>query len=229
MFFFIILQAFDNNRIKTIKMKTIIQILLAIVALVLVYFIYKGIQDPIEFEKVKDARYEKTIERLKDIRKAQLAFKDVNGRFTGSWDTLINFVKHDSLRNVRKIGELTDSMIEQGLTERRAMREGLIIRDTIRESVLETLFGDSFDPESLKYVPVPDTTAEFTLGANVIVTGSGIKVPVFEAKAHNNIILRGLDRQYVINMNEERRLNERYPGLKVGSLTEAVNNSGNWE
>ncbi|WP_372948508.1 hypothetical protein [Mariniphaga sp.] len=210
-------------------MRTIIQILLAIVALGLVYFIYKGIQDPIEFEKAKDERYEKTIERLKDIRKAQLAFREVNGRFTGSWDTLIHFVKYDSLRNVRKIGELTDSMIEAGLTERRAMREGLIIRDTIKESVLETLFGKSFDPESLKYVPVPDTTAEFTLGANVIVTGSGIKVPVFEAKAHNNIVLRGLDRQYVINMNEQRRLNERYPGLKVGSLTEAVNNSGNWE
>lgn len=229
MFFFIILQAIDNNLIKTITMRTIIQILLAIVAVGLAYFIYKGIQDPIEFEKAKEQRYEATIERLKDIRKAQLAYKDVYGRFTGSWDTLINFVKYDSLRNVRKIGVLTDSMIEAGLTERRAMREGLIIRDTIKESVLETLFDKSFNPESLKYIPVPDTTAEFMLGANVIVTGSGIKVPVFEAKAHNNIILRGLDRQYVINLNEQNRLNEKYPGLKVGSLTEAVNNAGNWE
>jgi hypothetical protein len=67
------------------------------------------------------------------------------------------------------------------------------------------------------------------LGQNTITTGSGIQVPVFEAKAHNNIILRGLDRQYVINMNEQRRLNEKYPGLKVGSLTETVNNAGNWE
>lgn len=229
MFFFIILQANDNNLIKTIKMRTIIQILLAIVAAGLVYFIYEGIQDPIEFDKASQERYEATIERLKDIRKAQLAYRDIYGQFTGSWDTLINFVKHDSLRNVRKIGELTDSMIEAGLTERRALREGLIIRDTIRESVLESLFGKSFNPESLKYIPVPDTTAEFMLGANVIVTGSGIKVPVFEAKAHNNIVLRGLDRQFVINMNEQRRLNEKYPGLKVGSLTEAVNNSGNWE
>jgi len=229
LFFFIILQAIDNNLIKTITMRTIIQILLAVVALGLVYFIYKGIQNPIEFEKAKDERYQATIERLKDIRKAQLAYREVYGRFTGSWDTLINFVKYDSLRNVRKIGELTDSMIEAGLTERRAMREGLIIRDTVRESVLETLFGPSFNPESLKYIPLPDTTAEFLLGANVITTGSGIKVPVFEAKAHNNIILRNLDRQFVINLNEQRRLNEKYPGLKVGSLTEAVNNAGNWE
>ncbi len=210
-------------------MRTIIQIVLFVVAVGLAYFIYKGVQDPIDFEKVKDRRYEATIERLKDIRKAQVAYKDVYGRFTGSWDTLINFVENDSVRNVRKIGELTDSMIEEGLTERKALEMGLIIRDTVKESVLESLFGNSFDPNELKYIPVSDTVAEFDLGATTIKTGSGIEVPVFEAKAHNNIVLRGLDRQFVINMNERRRLNEKYPGLKVGSLTEAVNNSGNWE
>jgi hypothetical protein len=210
-------------------MRTIIQILLIIVALGLAYFIYKGIQRPIDFEKAKDARYEATIERLKNIRKAQVAYRDVYGRYTGSWDTLLNFVKTDSLRNVRKVGELTDSMIEAGLSERKALRLGLIIRDTIRQSVLETVFDSSFEVDRLKYIPVPDTTAEFILGANIVMTGSGIQVPVFEAKAHNNIILRGLDRQYVINLNEQQRLNEKYPGLRVGSLTETVNNAGNWE
>jgi hypothetical protein len=210
-------------------MRTIIQIVLFIAALVLVYFIYNGIQRPIEFENQKDARYEVTIEKLKDIRKAQVAYRDNHGKFTGSWDTLIHFVKYDSVRNIRKVGELTDSMIEAGLSERKATELGLLIRDTIRESVLEALFGHSYDADKLKYIPVSDTVAEFTLGANVVTTGSGIKVPVFEAKAHNNIILKGLDRQYVINMNEQRRLNDKYPGLKVGSLTETVNNAGNWE
>jgi hypothetical protein len=210
-------------------MRTVIQILLFIVAIVLTYFIYKGVQDPIDFDKTKEARYDATIERLKEIRKAELAFKNVHGRFTGSWDTLINFVKYDSVKNVRKVGELTDSMIEEGLTEKKAVDLGLLIRDTIKESVLESEFGGSFNADNLKLIPVPDTTAEFMLGSNVITTGSGIKVPVFEAKAHNNIILRGLDRQYVINLNETSRLNGKYPGLKVGSLTETNNNAGNWE
>jgi hypothetical protein len=210
-------------------MRTIIQIALLVVAAVLTYFIYKGIQKPIDFEKAKNVRYEATIERLKDIRRAQLAYREIYGRFTGSWDTLINFVKYDSVRNVRKIGELSDSMIEAGLTERRAMQLGLIIRDTIRISVKEALFDYDFNPEQLRYIPVPDTLAEFQLGQNIVTTGSGIRVPVFEAKAHNNIVLKGLERQFVVNMNEQRRLNERYPGLKVGSLTETVNNAGNWE
>lgn len=210
-------------------MRTIIQISLIVAAIALTFFIYRGIQDPIEFEKARDDRYEATIEKLKDIRKAQLAYRDVYGRFTGSWDTLINFINYDSVRNIRKIGELTDSMIEAKITERRAVEMGLIIRDTIRVSVKEALYTPNFNTESLKYIPIPDTTAEFMLGQNIVTTGSGIPVPVFEAKAHNNIILRGLDRQYVINMNEQARLNEKYPGLKVGSLTETVNNAGNWE
>jgi len=210
-------------------MRTVIQIVLFIVALVLAYFIYQSIQRPIDFQKAKDARYEVTIERLKNIRKAELAYKDVYGKFTGSWDTLINFVMNDSVKNVRKFGELTDSMIEANISERKAIQMGLIIRDTIKESVKESLFGKNFDANQLKYIPVPDTTAEFHLGATVITTGSGIKVPVFEAKAHNNVILRGLDRQLVINLNDQDRTNEKYPGLKVGSLTETINNAGNWE
>lgn len=210
-------------------MRTVIQILLVIAAVVLSYFIYQSIQRPIQFEKAKEARYEATVAKLKDIRKAELAYKNIYGQFTGSWDTLINFILHDSLRNVKAIGELTDSMIEAKITEKKAIQMGLIIRDTIRESVLESLFGKNYDASSLKYVPAPGEPTEFHLAQTIITTGSGIKVPVFEAKAHNNVILRGLDEQLIINLNDQLRTNEKYPGLKVGSITETNNNAGNWE
>ncbi len=210
-------------------MRTVLQILLVIAAIVITYFIFQSVNRPIKFEKAKKARYEATVNRLKDIRKAELAYKDVYGKFTGSWDTLINFVLTDSVRNIRKIGQLTDSMMDAGISRKKAIKMGLIIRDTIRESVLGSVFPKTFDAKSLKFVPVPGEPSEFHLGSTVIVTGSGIKVPVFEAKAHNNVILRGLDRQLVINLNDRARTNEKYPGLRVGSLTETVNNAGNWE
>ncbi len=210
-------------------MKTVIQVLLIVVSVVIAIMIYKSVQKPIDFEKLKTQRYNATIERLKEIRKAQNAFKEVNGRYTASWDTLIDFVKNGSVKVVRKIGMLTDSMIEAGINEKKAIQMGLIIRDTTRESVLTSVFNKDFKPESLKIVPVPDTTAYFNLAATILVTGSGIKVPVFEAKAHNNVILRKLDRQLVINLNDLRRTQEKYPGLLVGSLTEANNGAGNWE
>ncbi len=210
-------------------MKTVLQILLSIVAIVLAVLIYKSIQHPIEFDKAKKVRYDATIERLKDIRKAEIAYKSVYGKFTGSWDTLINFLENESVISVRKIGELTDSMLEAGLTEKKAIELGLIISDSIRVNAKEATFGKDFDAKSLKIIPIPGEPAEFTLGATVIITGSGIGVPVFEARAHNNVILRDLDRQLVINLNDQRRTNEKYPGLKVGSLTETINNAGNWE
>jgi hypothetical protein len=210
-------------------MKTVLQILLFIVAVVLSFFIYKSIQKPIQFEKAKKARYDVTVERLKDIRKAEIAYKDVYRKFTGSWDTLINFILNDSVITVRKVGELTDSMVEAGISERKAIQMGLIVRDSVRVSALEAVFGKGYDAKNLKYVPVPGEPTEFHLGATVILTGSGIPVPVFQAKAHNNVILRGLDEELIINLNDQRRTNEKYPGLMVGSLTETVNNAGNWE
>lgn len=210
-------------------MKTVYQVLLIAAVIILSYFLYISIERPLIFEKEKKVRYDATISRLKDIRKAELAYKDVNGKFTGSWDSLIAFVKTGKLPLVRKIGMLTDSMVEAGWTEKRALKEGKIIRDTINVSVLDSLFGADYKIEDIKYVPVKDTVAIFQLGATVITTGSGIKVPVFEAKAHNNTILVNLDRQLIINLNESRRTNSKYPGLKVGSLEETNNNAGNWE
>jgi len=210
-------------------MKTVIQILLAIVALILSFYIYKSIEHPIEFEKAKKVRYDATIESLKNIRTAELAFKAENGRFTGSWDTLINFLDNEYVSTVRKIGELTDSMMEAGITEKKAITLGLIISDTLRVNAKSAIFGKDFDSQSIKIIPVPGEPTEFVLGSTVIMTGSGIGVPVFEARAHNNTILNGLDRQLIINLNDQRRTNEKYPGLKVGSLTETINNAGNWE
>ena len=210
-------------------MRTIISAVLFIVALALVYLIYSSIQKPIDFEKEKAIRYNATIEKLKDIRKAQISFREVHGHYTGSWDSLINFVKYDSLRLVKKIGNITDSMLEAGITERKALQMGLIVRDTIRESVLTSIFSPGYNIDNLKYIPVPDTIAVFQMGATVIATGSGIKVPVFEAKAHNNILLRKLNEQLRINLNDQRRIQGKYPGLKVGSLEETNNNAGNWE
>lgn len=210
-------------------MRTVIQIVLLIAALALAYLIYSSIQRPLDFEKAKTERYNDVIKKLKDIRKAQVAYKDAYGKYTGSWDTLINFIKYDSVKLVRKIGMITDSMVEEGIDEKKALKLGLIIRDTTKESVLSSIFSEDYPVDDLRYVPNLDEKVEFHLGATIFTTGSGIKVPIFQAKAHNNNILNGLDEQLIINLNDERRVQGKYPGLSVGSLTEANNNAGNWE
>ncbi len=225
--FFLNLCIQTNTKIRKI-MKTVIQIVLVILIIGLAYLCIDSINRPIRFNKQHKLRSEAVIENLKDIRTAQVAFKSLNDRFTGSFDTLIDFVKYDSLKLVRKEGSLSDSLIEEGWTEEKALKVGLIKRDTILVSVLDSLFGKKYPIDSLRYVPFTENE-EFAMGSGVVVTGSGVSVQVFEAKVHNNVYLNGLEQQEIDNLSDKTLKLERYPGLKVGSLTETNNNAGNWE
>jgi hypothetical protein len=211
--------------------KLIIQIILWAVIAFIAYNVWDTIQTPIDFDKVRKARYSETIAKLMDIRKAQMAYKDAHQIFSGNWDSLTAFIKYDSLPQIRRIGMLTDSMVDAGLDEKAALKKGLIIRDTIKVSVLEEIFGKDYPIDELRYIP-KSGKQEFWLAQTIITTGSGVKVPVFEARAHNNqILFEHLEdyKQEIINLNERARKNDRYPGLKVGSVTEPNNNVGNWE
>ncbi len=209
-------------------MKTVIQIVLLIAIVGLAYLCYDSINSVIEFNRVHKLRTEANIEKLKDIRTAQVAYKSQYEKYTGSFDSLINFVKSDSLKLVKKEGSLSDSLLAEGWTEEKALKVGMIKRDTILVSVLDSLFGKNYHIDSLKYVPFVDNE-EYEMGAGIVQTGSGVKVEVFEAKVHNNVYLDGLDEQEIINLNDKASKLEKYPGLKVGSLEETNNNAGNWE
>ena len=209
-------------------MKTVIQIVLIIGIIVLGYFCVDSIQRPIRFIKESDMRKEAVINNLKDIRTAQVAYKSIHEKFTGSFDTLIDFIKNDSLKLVKKEGSLSDSLLAEGWTEEKALKVGMIKRDTILVSVLDSLFGKDYHIDSLRYIPFAGNE-EFAMGAGIVETGSGVKVQVFEAKVHNNVYLNGLEKQEIDNLSDKTLKLERYPGLKVGSLTETNNNAGNWE
>lgn len=209
-------------------MKLAIKIVLLAAIAIFGYFIYQSIDEPIKFERNKKRRYNATIQRLKDIRTAELAFLAVNGRFTGDFDSLIAFVRHDSIPMVKAIGSVPDS-----LTEKEALKLGIIRRDTSYVKTLDSLFSRSYEIDSLPIVPFTNGE-KFVLGAKILEVGSKVsettlKVPVFEAKVLNRVLLKGLNEQLRINLDDELFKMDKYPGLKVGSLETNVNNAGNWE
>lgn len=210
-------------------MKTTFQILLIIVIGFLAFLVYESIMRPVKFQREYNIRTEKVIDRLKDIRSAQVAYKLVNGKYTASFDTLSDFVANGQIPVVRMEGSLNDSMILAGMTELKALELGIIKRDTAYVNVIDTLFRTkTWIADSLRYVPFTDK-AEFELGTNVLSTASGVDVEVFEAKVPYEVFLQGLERQEIINLREVDVKLDRFPGLRVGSLTEANNNAGNWE
>lgn len=212
--------------------KLIIQILLVILIVFLGYKCYESIMVPQRFKAIKEQRYDKIIQRLKDIRTAQDAFRSVYGRYTPSLDSLIHFMKYDSVTIVRSIGTLTDEQLEAGMTEAEAIKKGLIIREKIQVNALENTFGKSYPIDMIKYVPSTNKKYEFKMGAGKIKTDSGVEVPVFEARISNDKIFEDVDGEYheqILEENGERLRLKKYPGLKVGDLQEANNNVGNWE
>lgn len=212
--------------------KIIVQILLGCAIVVLGFLCVDSIQKPQKFRSIKKQRYEVIIKKLKNIRKAQVAFKDAHGTYASNFDTLISFVKNDSIKIVKSIGSLSDDDLEAGMTEAMAIKKGIIIRDTMRVSALDTLFGKTFPIEKLRFVPFTKGKHQFKIGSSKIMTEAMVEVPVFEAKVNNTVIFEDIYDEYRTEIMEENgnrtRIN-KYPGLKVGDIKEANNNVGNWE
>ena len=196
------------------------------------YKCYESIKIPQQFKVIKEQRYARIADRLKDIRTAQEAYKGVYGKYTGSFDTLINFIKYDSVKVVRSIGSLSDEDLEKGITEAQAIKEGRIVRDTVKQGALETIFNKDNPIDDLRYVPFTKRKYQFNMGASSMFTDSGVEVPLFQAWISNTYIFEDIEDQYkdeILQENGERKRLKKYPGLKVGDLKEANNNVGNWE
>ena len=95
-------------------------------------------------------------------------------------------------------------------------------------AVKDTLFHgrEDFNIDSLKYIPFSGEPVQMEA---IVKKVSGVDVPLFEAKMPYKALLKGLDNQQRINLDAERKAQNRYEGLQVGSVTAPNNNAGNWE
>lgn len=209
-------------------MKKVLLIVLAVLVVVLFYSLFRGILQPQRFERQVAEREAVVIERIKDIRSAEQAFKQSYGAYTGSLDELVDFVLNDSMVFVRSIGE-DDSL---------SIAQNLFRQEYVRVPVIDTIFSPrKLTREQVALLPVvPFSESDeypegrrFFLGINEVQTESGIIVPVFEARAPYNFYLHDLDAQLVSNKIDEDVTFGKYPGVKVGDLLSATNDALNRE
>ena len=195
-----------NNKIQRVMLFVFIPL-----ALVTAYFAYRSIQAPIEFNQVKKKRYAKVEDKLKTIRDWQLAYKAVYRHYASNFDTLTNFVNTDSFPVIRALGTVPDT-----LTEEQAVEMGIVIRDTSKVSVRDSLFKSGGDINEIALIPFSNNQ-KFAMESGVIEKGQ-VDVPVFLVEALNVYIFDGIEPEYY----------EPSKGLRVGSMTEP-STSGNWE
>ena len=211
-------------------MKKLFQIILAVAIVGLVYVIYVQFSTPIRFDKETKAKKAQVIDRIKDIRTAQRAFKSKYQHFTASFDSLSAFVLTDTLELERKIVDEDDSAAMAMLK-----KSGKKNIEKFKIAVIDTIFAPKKvtrqDVENFRFIPGTGNKAQFIMEAGIITTESKVVIPVVECRAPYKAFLDTVAyRQEIINLidDEENNFN-RYPGVKFGSMEAANNEAGNWE
>ena len=211
-------------------MKKLFQIILAVALVGLVYVIYVQISTPIRFDKETKAKKAQVIDRIKDIRTAQRAFKSKYQHFTASFDSLSAFVLTDTLELERKIVDEDDSAAMAMLK-----KSGKKNIEKFKIAVIDTIFAPKKvtrqDVENFRFIPGTGNKAQFIMEAGIITTESKVVIPVVECRAPYKAFLDTVAyRQEVINLIDEEQNNfNRYPGVKFGSMDSGNNEAGNWE
>lgn len=211
-------------------MRRVIQVLFVLIIIILGYLIVESIMEPIHFNQEVEVREQATIDRLIDVREAQKAYKDIYKRYTGSFDTLISFLDTGSFAVVKAIGEIPEEWLDElGFEKARekALKEGVISRETTKVPVLDSLLGAGYNTDSLKLVPFTDGVV-FTMESGEILTTSNLVVQVVEVSVLYDNLLNGMDGQLIANYKDERMKIVGFEGVKFGSLEEGTL-TGNWE
>ena len=208
-------------------MKVTLKILLAVAVVLLAYMCYRSIMGPIEFKDERDRRENLIKARLIDIRKAQIEYKNIHKVHAATLDELSKFLKDEKLPFLIKEGVLTDEQLEKGMTEKEAVKKGLIRRDTVWVTAVDTLFGKGYNVDDLRNVP--GANVQFTMDTATLTSGSGYTVKVFQCGVLYDDYLGDLNKQEVYNLKDKASKMGKYAGLRVGSVEEINNNAGNWE
>lgn len=208
-------------------MKVTLKILLAVAVVLLAYMCYRSIMGPIEFKDERDRRENLIKARLIDIRKAQIEYKNIHKVHAANFDELSKFLKDEKLPFLIKEGVLTDEQLEKGMTEKEAVKKGLIRRDTVWVTAVDTLFGKGYNVDDLRNVP--GANVQFTMDTATLTSGSGYTVKVFQCGVLYDDYLGDLNKQEVYNLKDKASKMGKYAGLRVGSVEKINNNAGNWE
>lgn len=184
--------------------KLFVNIFLTLAALGMAYYLYYIIQEPIIFERNKKVREEMLIARLKNAREAQIAYKDLTGKFAHKWDDLIDSIKYADYPLIKIIGNPDDTT-------------QAVIYDTTYIPLKSRVFDEDYVVDSLKYIPFTGGKEVMDINAGEI-TVNKVDVKVFEINAAEHKLLNGLNKDYI----------DPDFVYRVGSMNQATY-SGNWE
>jgi FtsP/CotA-like multicopper oxidase with cupredoxin domain len=181
--------------------------------------------EPITFNKNREERFSAVIEKLKDIRDAQVAYRTVNGEFAKDFETLISFID----TGVYTITQQKDSsFMRYNRVYRIDMQVDTVVVDTLGTvTVKDSLFKGDSSYKTLFSVPFAQNGERFEMKSDVV-NKQGFDAPVFEASVKKDVVLYDQPKELLARENTHSSIEEVNGNtITVGSLTD-VSTSGNW-
>ena len=202
------------------KLKPVLSVVLWVVIVFFAYKIYNSIMEPIKFNNEKKERYTKVINNLKIIRDAEIAYAEVNRRFTANYNDLISFIDTAQFA----VTEVKNIVVTEQRGRITVDVEKRIVDTVGFEPVINSFKGRDYK----NMMNVPGTDAKFELKTGTVEKVQGVQASVFEAKIDKAVVLEGLNKD-LIRQEKEALGGINVPGefIAVGSLEE-VNSNGNW-
>jgi hypothetical protein len=212
-FFHLFISEFIETNKKYI-MRRIVNVVLVLIALILGIWLFKSIQDPIEFQAEKEKRKEAVVSVLKKIQTAQDMYRNIVGSYAGSFDTL---------SKVLMTSEITLEKLEADPTD--PTNQDKFIRTIIKKPAKDSLFhllGGVINLDSLRYIPYGEGKT-FSIEADTIVQQSQKVYVVEVGTKYKDFMGEFASPRY----KKYDALYDPEKSLKFGDLNSA-NTSGNW-
>lgn len=191
-------------------MRLIINLVLGLIIAALIYFLASSIYEPIKFNAEREVREDAVVEKLQEIRTAQLAYRGIVGEYAPTFDTLEQVLKTDSFKIIRVFGNPDEENAK-------------ITKEIFYVQAADSIQTLGINLDSLRFVP-------FSSGEEFKVTAANIEyqsttVPVVEVKT----VIRNYMGEY--SAPKYTRYDYSYKPdnvRKFGDLSKP-STAGNWE
>ena len=193
-------------------MRKLFSLLFLVLAFVLGFFLYKSIEEPIDFNAERTTRDDAVTAKLEMIRSAQELYRDATGEFAPSFDTLKQVLNEGKLLTVKVIGDADATDGQE------------VLYDSTYINLRDTFPGMGIKLEDLEVVPYTDGKVKFDIEAKNVDYQS-TRVPVVQVGVRRSAYMgKYADKRY-------QRYDQNYDPNKpifFGDLRKPTL-AGNWQ
>ena len=231
LFIYLFVKFIDKN--LNPKLKTVIIVLSWILTFVFGFLIYDSIQEPLRFDRLKEKRFQVAVNKMLDLKKAQMAYKLIKGQYTDNMDSLIKFIETEEFvieeRKDTSVADVAKNRAFGLSNDAGYYKNEVIIREIGRVKVKDSLFKNSDRYKKLNVVKIEELEKEIPIKMEIGLLEKGdIKTPLFKASIEKKHLLADQE-SYLVTKENQTVSVDGINGSEIilGSLEE-VSMAGNW-